>query len=193
MPATKWRDTICITKDAICRVWGKNLTFGDISNTLQKTETANYSTSITPTALPINIDKISKTAEMYKVLSRNTTTLNSDTSLSTTQKYKLDSPQLLSPLDLDKETVVFCNKRNILSDATLYYKLIYETFHNIKGIKITLQSDYEINNLTMVRFDVKIRDEIDNIIREEDKFYENIRKLISIDSMMNFVLTTQVV
>lgn len=191
MPTTKLRDTNDITKDAIYRVWEKNLTFGDISNTLPKIETSNYYISITPTSLLINMDKISKTAEIWKVLNRNTTTLNSDTSLSTTQKYKLDIPPLLSLLD--KETVVFCNQRNILSDATIYYKLIYETFHNIKGIKITLQSDYEINNLKMVRFDVKIRDEIDNILRKEDKFYENIRKLISTDSMMNFVLTTQVV
>jgi hypothetical protein len=94
---------------------------------------------------------------------------------------------------LDKETFDFCNQRNILSDAIIYFKLIYETFQNIKSITIVLQSDYEIDNLKMVRFDVKIRDEIDNILRNEDKFYENIRKLISTASMMNFVLTTQVI
>lgn len=191
MPTTEARDTIGITKDAIYKVWEKNLTLGDISNTQPKLESFHYYIPSTLTSLSIDLDKISKTAEIWNVLNRNITTLISNTSLSTTQKYKLDISSLLSLLD--KETVDFCNQRNILSDATLYYKLIYETFQNIKGIKITLQSDYEIDNLKMVRFDVKIRDEIDNIIRKEDKFYENIRKLMSTDSMMNFVLTTQVV
>ncbi|GEM_PF-5140284 len=191
MPTTKLRDTNDITKDAIYRVWEKNLTFGDTSNTLPKIETSNYYISITPTSLLINMDKISKTAEIWNVLNRNINTLICDTSLSTTQKYKLDVPPLL--FLLDKKTIDFCNQRNILSEAMIYHKLIYETFQNIKDIKITLQLDYEIDNLKMVRFDVKIRDEIDNILRKEDKFYENIRKLISIDSMMNFVLTTQVV
>ncbi|MCR4322421.1 MAG: hypothetical protein NUV74_19075 [Candidatus Brocadiaceae bacterium] len=191
MPTTEARDTIGITKDAIYRVWEKNLTLGDISNTQPKLESFHYYISSTLTSLSIDLDKISKTAEIWNVLNRNITILNSDTSLSTTQKYKLDIPPLVSLLD--KETLDFCNQRNILSDATIYFKLIYETFQNIKGIKITLQSDYEIDNLKMVRFDVKIRDEIDNILRKEDKFYENIRKLISTDSMMNFVLTTQVV
>ena len=191
MPTTEARDTIGITKDAIYRVWEKNLTLGDISNTQPKSESVHYYISSTLTSLSIDLDKISKTAEIWNVLNRNITTLNSDTSLSTTQKYKLNIPPLVSLLD--KVTFDFCNQRNILSDATIYFKLIYETFQNIKGIKITLQSDYEIDNLKMVRFDVKIRDEIDNILRKEDKFYENIRKLISTDSMMNFVLTTQVV
>lgn len=191
MPTTELRDTVNIIKDAIYREWKKNLTLDSLPGTLSKTESADYCTSITPTSLSINLDKISQTAERWKVLNKNRPTLISDTSPLTAQKYKLDIPPVLSLLD--KETLNFCNQKNILSDAIIYYKLIYETFQNIKGIKITLQSDYEIDNLKMVRFDVKIRDEIDNILRKEDKFYENIRKSIATDSMMNFVLTTQVV
>ena len=176
MPTTEARDTIGITKDAICRVWEKNLTFANIPNTLSEIKPSNYSISFAPTSVSIDQGKIHKTAERWNVLNRNITTLNSDTSLSTTQKYKQNIPPLVSLLY--KETFDFCNQRNILDDATNYYKLIYKTFKNIKGIEITLQSDYEIDNLKMVRFDVKIRDEIDNILRKEDKFYENIRKLI---------------
>jgi len=190
MPKTELRDTTNITKNAIYKVWAENLTLGDVPDTIRKIEASCY-ISVTSTSALINQDKISKTVEEWETLNRNTATLIANTSLSTTQKYKLDIPSLLSLLD--KETFGFCNQRNILSEATIYYKLICETFQNIKDIKIILQLDYEIDNLKMVRFDVKIRDEVDNILRKEGKFYENIRKLISTDSMMNFVLTTRVV
>ncbi len=190
MPTTEAKDTISIT-DAIYRVWEENLTLEDVSNTQPKIELFQYYISTTSTSLSTGLDKISKTAEIWNVINRNITNLISNTRPSTTQKYKLNVPSLLSLLD--KETFDFCNQRNILSDAIIYFKLIYETFQNIKSITIVLQSDYEIDNLKMVRFDVKIRDEIDNILRNEDKFYENIRKLISTASMMNFVLTTQVI
>jgi len=192
MLTTETSDTIGMIKDAIYRVWEKNLNLEDVSNTQPKLKSFHYHISSTPTSLSIDLAKIYKTAEIWNVLNRNITTLiSNNASLSTTQKYKLDVPSLLSLLD--KETFDFCNRRSILSEAEIYYKLIYETFQNIKDIKIILQLDYEIDNLKMVRFDVKIRDEVDNILRREDKFYENIRKLISADSMMNFVLTTQVV
>ncbi len=191
MPTTELKNTTNITKNAIYVLWEKNLSLRDISHTSSKIESSHYHTSLTSTSLLIDQGKLCKTAEIWNVLNRNITTLDNATSLSTTQKYKSDVPSLLS--FLDKETIDFCNRKNILSDAAIYYKLIYEIFQNVKDIKITLQSDYEINNLKMVRFDVKIHDEIDNILRKEDKFYKNIRSLISTDSMMNFVLTTQVV
>ena len=190
MSTTELKDTTNLIKEAIYNVWEENLVLEDFPNTLFKRVYSNYISS-TPTFTSTKLDKVQKIIEKWEYLNQNLNSLFHTKILSTIPNYESKVPLLLNLLD--KETLNFCSFRNILSEATIYYKLIYETFKNIKGIKITLQSDYEINNLTMVRFDVKIRDEIDNIIREEDKFYENIRKLISIDSMMNFVLTTQVV
>lgn len=198
MPDTKLRDTIDIAKDAIYSVWEKNLTLEDISNTQPKIELFQYYSAITPTSLSIDPGRISKTAEIWNVLNRNITTLISGTriggtGLSATQQCISAVPSSLPFLDLDKETIVFCNQRNILDDATIYYKLICKTFKNIKGIKINLQSDYEIDNLKMVRFDVKIHGEIDTILEEEDEFIGKICELISKESRAYFVLTTQIV
>jgi hypothetical protein len=93
---------------------------------------------------------------------------------------------------LDKEISDFCEQEKITSDVETYYKLILETFQNIEDIKITLQSDYEIENYRKVRFDVKTSDKADNIIKQEKEYKNKIRNLISKDSRSKFVLTFQI-
>ncbi|MGQ3684269.1 MAG: hypothetical protein ACUBOA_04540 [Candidatus Loosdrechtia sp.] len=93
---------------------------------------------------------------------------------------------------MDKEISDFCEQEKIASDVETYYKLILETFQNIEDIKVTLQSDYEIENYRKVRFDVKINDKVDNIIKREKEFRNKIRNLISKDSRSKFVLTFQI-
>jgi hypothetical protein len=96
-------------------------------------------------------------------------------------------------MNLDKEIVDFCTQKIILSDVGIYYTLIFEVFQNVKDVKITLESDYEIENFKSIRFDVKITDEIENILEREDEFKRKIRKIISKDARMNFILTIQIV
>ena len=186
MSTTELKDVADRTKKGIYEFWRKNISFENYIDT-QLTVTQFG----TVTSSSFNQERINVAARKWESIEENIAILTSKPTLLTTSVYKSDFSVLVSLLD--KETLDFCNQRNILSEAESYYKLIYKVFQNTRDIKITLQPDYEIDNLKMVRFDVKIRDEIDNILRKEDKFYENIRKLISTDSMMNFVLTTQVV
>lgn len=93
---------------------------------------------------------------------------------------------------MGEEISDFCEQEKIASDVETYYKLILETFQNIEDIKVTLQSDYEIENYRKVRFDVKINDKVDNIIKREKEFRNKIRNLISKDSRSKFVLTFQI-
>lgn len=93
---------------------------------------------------------------------------------------------------LDKEVTDFCKLKDISDDAILFYNTIRLTFYNMKYMSITLESDYELEDVKKIRFDVTLADSIENIFGMEDAFKKAIRGLISKDSRVYFVLTANI-
>ncbi len=174
------------TKGETYKIWNKNLIIADVHGT-QDEISPIYHTPASSTSKSIDEKRVQETANEWKKTSENKEFL--------INKNKLTSQPIESEYlpDLDKEIVGFCTSKNILSDVGIYYTLIFEIFQNVKDVKITLESDCEIESFKNIRFEVKIADEIENILEREDEFKRKIRKIISKDARMNFVLTIQIV
>ena len=96
--------------------------------------------------------------------------------------------------NLEKAVVDFSVDNGVpIADIVQYYGIINKTFTQIAEVSVTLSSDYEIENYTKIRFSLKSKCSVDEMLECETEFKKTVRSLISRESRANFILTYQIV
>lgn len=161
----------------------------DLSKIERKGTSTQYFVAISPTSSFYDERRVQKIAGTWKNTIKNIPTLpqyGQSTFPSLEPEVSLYLP------DLDKEVLEYGLRNNILPDLENYYRQMYKTFERIEEIKITLISDYEMENYHKIRFNLKTKNSVENLLREEAEFKKSIRNLIPRDARTHFVLTTQI-
>ncbi|MBM4055944.1 MAG: hypothetical protein FJ264_15030 [Planctomycetes bacterium] len=200
MSFTELNDTADKVRREIYNSWKRNLTFGNYSKTMSATGSSYCNILDEQTVLSVNLNPIYTAARIWKILDRKILSKNKPILIGrispTAYECAFDSfhfsqnPNYSQNLPfLEEEIENFCKQKDIISDVNVYYELIFKIFQNIKEVKIILQPDYEIKDYKMVRFDIILSDEMDNILTKKREFDKEVCKIISKNARIYFVLT----
>jgi len=187
-------DTIAVlnttdkTRDVVYNIWSKNLRKENIEILELATAIAGHVVATSPTFVAYDMNKLSKTAIEWHNIEK---IRNEDLDVFSLTPTKPKSI-FLFPETIDYNAIEFCAEKNILSCAQDYYTSVLQTFRQVKSIGVELSNDYEIENITKVRFNIIVSNSVDAILNDEDNFLENVRKTIPADALSNFVLTLQI-
>ena len=177
-------------REVVYSLWRNMLSEENVSQVGYQKSSAKFVVTISPTSSSYDENRIQGIAGHWENIVKNIPK-PPQSGQSTISSLE---PELSSYLPgLDEEVREYGLRNNILPDILNYYRQIYKTFDRIEEIQITLISDYEIENYHKIRFNLKIKSSIENLLRKEAEFKKTIRNLISRESRMNFVLTTQIV
>jgi hypothetical protein len=187
-------DTIAVlnttdkTRDVVYNIWSKSLNKENIEIYELSTSIAGHIPVASSTLAAYDINKLNKTAIEWDNIEIIRNEEVHVFSLTSTKPKDI----FLFPETIDHNAIEFCAKKNILSYAQDYYISILQTFRQVKSIGVELSKDYEIEDITKVRFNIVMSNNVDAILDDEDNFLENVRKTILPDVLSNFVLTLQI-
>ena len=85
----------------------------------------------------------------------------------------------VEPIKIDEQIEKICQKYDIFPDFLKAYKMIYETYHGIKDVKLSVIDDIDRIGEKKVCFEINIKgSSIHHVVKDEKKFFDLLVKEI---------------